>query len=125
MALLEHTQTVLTRRHRELTRRIQALERDRRHTDAAVSADSADRAAERENDEVLDRLADATLVEIEQVQRALERIRSGRFGICERCERPIDELRLRAVPDATRCSVCAAAAMPPPGNAVPRAVQEQ
>lgn len=45
-----------------------------------------------------------------QVERALERLEAGRYGLCERCGRPIPPERLRAVPAATRCAPCQAAA---------------
>lgn len=32
----------------------------------------------------------------------------GTYGKCERCGSPIDELRLRAVPQVRRCMSCAA-----------------
>jgi len=44
------------------------------------------------------------------VERALERLEAGRYGLCERCGRPIPPERLRAVPAATRCAPCQAAA---------------
>jgi len=37
---------------------------------------------------------------------ALERIRSGDYGICENCGEPIHPKRLEAVPWATMCVAC-------------------
>lgn len=42
------------------------------------------------------------------VDRALERLGSGRYGRCETCGRPIDPARLRARPAALTCIDCAA-----------------
>ncbi|MFN7919046.1 MAG: TraR/DksA C4-type zinc finger protein [Bryobacteraceae bacterium] len=40
------------------------------------------------------------------VQTALDRIQSGDFGVCESCEEPISEKRLRAIPWARYCVRC-------------------
>ncbi|HEX2647562.1 MAG TPA: TraR/DksA C4-type zinc finger protein [Candidatus Dormibacteraeota bacterium] len=42
----------------------------------------------------------------EQVERALERLREGAYGVCEGCGRRIPEARLRFQPAATRCVDC-------------------
>src|SRR3984893_5112523 len=42
----------------------------------------------------------------EQVERALERLREGAYGICEGCSRHIPAERLRFQPGATRCVEC-------------------
>lgn len=38
-----------------------------------------------------------------QVNKALSRIHSGEYGICEVCGQPIDQARLEAYPEATTC----------------------
>jgi RNA polymerase-binding protein DksA len=40
---------------------------------------------------------------LEQVNRALEKIEEGTYGLCDRCGQPIEEGRLEAVPYATLC----------------------
>jgi RNA polymerase-binding transcription factor DksA len=51
-------------------------------------------------------------VETKQTMReldaVLERIESGKFGICEKCGRSIEEERLSTNPTVTLCSACAA-----------------
>lgn len=42
----------------------------------------------------------------EQVERALERLREGAYGICEGCGRRIPAARLEYQPAATRCVEC-------------------
>jgi DnaK suppressor protein len=39
----------------------------------------------------------------EKVDRALERIAEGTYGVCERCGKPIEKARIRALPYATLC----------------------
>ena len=43
---------------------------------------------------------------IDQIGRALNRIDEGLYGICERCGKPIDAARLRALPHALLCMDC-------------------
>lgn len=40
---------------------------------------------------------------LEQVDRALEKIEEGTYGLCDRCGQPIEAGRLQAVPYATLC----------------------
>lgn len=41
-----------------------------------------------------------------QLERALERLREGRYGLCEDCGAPIPARRLQLSPEATRCVIC-------------------
>jgi RNA polymerase-binding protein DksA len=43
---------------------------------------------------------------IGQVDRALARMDEGTYGACERCGRPIDPVRLRALPRTLLCAEC-------------------
>ena len=43
---------------------------------------------------------------IDQITRAMERIDEGLYGTCERCGRPIDAARLKALPHALLCMDC-------------------
>jgi RNA polymerase-binding transcription factor DksA len=45
----------------------------------------------------------------DDLERALERLEAGSYGICERCGSPIGAERLAARPDASLCIACAAA----------------
>jgi DnaK suppressor protein len=58
---------------------------------------------DRELDLVLSAQARAAITEID---RALEKIDNGHYGICEQCGRPIPEARLRALPYAALCVAC-------------------
>jgi RNA polymerase-binding transcription factor len=60
---------------------------------------------------VSDREINDTLVHLlgenrEQVERALERLHEGKYGICEDCEEAIAAERLKFRPEATRCVDC-------------------
>jgi DnaK suppressor protein len=43
-----------------------------------------------------------------QIQAALDRVRSGRYGVCDSCEETIAKARLMALPWAVRCVDCQA-----------------
>lgn len=92
----------------ELSVRLQRLEDDRMRVNAPLSADFAEQAVERENDEVIDQLELATAADLQQVRAALERLDAGLYGICATCGGTIEEGRLHALPQATRCVACAA-----------------
>jgi len=44
--------------------------------------------------------------EIRDIEAALERIDTGRYGVCVKCEEPIERKRLEAYPTAKRCLPC-------------------
>ena len=46
---------------------------------------------------------------VKEIDAALQRIEDGTYGQCERCGRPIDEERLKAVPTARYDAKCQAA----------------
>ncbi|EST34216.1 DNA-binding protein, partial [Streptomycetaceae bacterium MP113-05] len=41
-----------------------------------------------------------------QTERALDRIETGTYGLCENCGRPIGKARMQAFPRATLCVEC-------------------
>jgi RNA polymerase-binding protein DksA len=43
---------------------------------------------------------------IEDIDKALQTAKQGKYGICERCGKPIDPARLKALPEATLCVKC-------------------
>ncbi len=43
---------------------------------------------------------------IDEIDNALCAMRKGNYGICERCGRPIEPGRLKAMPEATLCIRC-------------------
>lgn len=71
--------------------------------------DFSDQAIDIEDDEVLEGLGRAAEVEIVALKQALERIRTGTYGLCRKCENPISDARLTAVPTAELCKTCAGA----------------
>jgi RNA polymerase-binding transcription factor DksA len=52
-------------------------------------------------------LVDAAVAQLAELAAARERLRAGRYGICERCNSVIDPARLAARPIARTCISCA------------------
>jgi RNA polymerase-binding protein DksA len=91
----------------QLEQRLRRIREDANHRLAPLSSDSADRAQEQENDEVLQRLEDSTVALLAQYERALARLEAGRYGTCETCGDAIDESRIELMPQSTQCLDCA------------------
>jgi len=45
-------------------------------------------------------------IELGKINRALEKIEKGKYGICEKCQNPISEDRLKVYPRAVYCQKC-------------------
>ncbi|MBU4214282.1 MAG: TraR/DksA C4-type zinc finger protein [Actinobacteria bacterium] len=66
-------------------------------------ADSGSSALEREHELTL---VNNTRDLLQQTQHALDRIRSGTYGLCESCGEPVGKARLQAFPRANLCVEC-------------------
>jgi len=97
----------LEARLRELARRVDDLEADLRQP---LDPDFAEQAVDLQDDESLAALEDAGRTEIVRIRAALARIDDGTWGTCETCGDDIAQARLTALPTATQCAGCAAAA---------------
>jgi len=93
----------LLNRKKEIDKRLQHIEHD---LDKPMNQDVEDRATEREDDEVMESMGNAGLVEIQAIEAALERIEAGTFGECVECGDMIAEERLDIMPTAVKCSKC-------------------
>ena len=68
-----------------------------------TSGDMLDAALDSAQDEISSQLAEVESRELTQIETALERMRSGTYGICEVTGRQIPLARLQALPYATMC----------------------
>jgi RNA polymerase-binding protein DksA len=100
----------LLRRRDELRDRAERTNEDLRRTPDLPVVDVEERAAARQNDEVLEGIKAAARAELGQIEAALERIEQGHYGICAGCGGAIEAGRLEAVPTAQYCSKCAGGA---------------
>ncbi|RLA43811.1 MAG: TraR/DksA family transcriptional regulator [Gammaproteobacteria bacterium] len=97
----------LEQRKLELEERIGKISDDVRHVDRPVEADSAEAVVDHENDEVIDALGNAAVDELTAVNRALQRLEAGDYGVCDSCGKAISAARLEVLPDAQKCVECA------------------
>ena len=79
---------------------------DREEIRIEHAAEEFDRLQQQLNREVAIRNLDRESTLLKQVQSALTRIEDESFGVCLRCDEPIPERRLRAVPWAAYCVPC-------------------
>lgn len=68
--------------------------------------DVVDAAVDSAQDEISSQLAEVESRELASIEKALERIREGSFGVCEGCNGKIPVARLNALPYATYCIDC-------------------
>lgn len=107
MANTDTVRDSLIEKRAELVVRLHKITSDVRHADQPMEADFAELAVQRENDQVIDALGEATRQELTQVNRALASIESGEYGCCSECGKEIRVERLEALPYSTKCLECA------------------
>ena len=77
--------------------------------------DSADVAFENGSDEMASQLAALDARELNQIERALTKLKNGTYGVCEGCGAKIGVARLNALPYTTYCIDCQREAERSPG----------
>ena len=103
---LEEFQKQLTEKRDEIVRRAQqTLEQDMT-LDSDDLPDEMDLASSEYLQAFTFRLRGREKNLLDKIQRALERIDAGTFGICEECDEPISIKRLQARPETTLCIRC-------------------
>lgn len=68
--------------------------------------DSADAAVDTERDSIYSQLASVESRELAAINDALERMKTGDYGVCENCGSDIPVARLQALPYASMCVAC-------------------
>ena len=71
-----------------------------------TGGDEVDAALDAAQNEISSQLAEVESRELVHIENALERMRSGKFGVCEGCNNGIPLARLQALPYATYCIEC-------------------
>ncbi len=77
-----------------------------RQADNRGGGDVVDAALDAEQNELSSQLAEVEGRELDLIERALKRIESGEYGICEVCGEKIPVGRLKILPYATMCVKC-------------------
>lgn len=98
-----------------LTERANALRQELRHDRSKLAADVGDVHLVLDRKDQADLAIQAgvddaeftrDLTELAQIEAALQRLDTGRFGLCEDCAEPIAAQRLNVQPWASRCMAC-------------------
>lgn len=103
-ALLRLHKSLLDRRdhlRRKLTEELENL-----RSIGTAEGDAADVAFDAGSDEMSSQLAEFDARELEQIERALTRLKRGNYGLCEGCEKRIPVGRLNALPYTSMCIEC-------------------
>jgi len=108
MTELAEIKEQLLQRQKELESRVTAINDDVCHKSQPLSSDWAEQAVERENEEVLEALGNASLVEIRNIKHAIQRIDQGSYFDCANCGEPIKIERLKLLSSTDLCTQCAA-----------------
>ena len=70
------------------------------------SGDVIDAALDSAQGEINSQLAEVESRELGSIEKALEQMRDGTYGLCEHCNKKIPLTRLKALPYATTCIEC-------------------
>ena len=103
-ALLRLHQTLVGRRE-ELLRRLGGELKDLLQR-SGMSGDVADLAFDSSGEEVSSQIAQLESRELMQIERSLDRLKQGIYGVCELCQKKIPVPRLDALPFSTTCIHC-------------------
>ncbi len=105
-ALLRLNKTLNARRA-ELRKRLGADLADLGHAKhSSASGDAADAAFDSTGEELSSQLAELEAKELNQIERALKRLKQGTYGSCEVCNCKIPVARLNVLPYSTLCITC-------------------
>jgi RNA polymerase-binding transcription factor DksA len=94
----------LIRRRNQILMTLQHLANEQKQVEQ--NTDWLDRAAYESRANLLDRLSDWYATEIGQIDRAMERIESNRYGLCGACHEAIAEALLETAPESEFCGAC-------------------
>jgi DnaK suppressor protein len=94
----------LTKRREQIVLTLQHLEKEQQQVEQ--NTDWLDQAAYESRVNLLDRLNESYITEIDQIDRALDRISKNQYGFCSACHDPIEAERLEISPEAEFCSQC-------------------
>jgi len=104
---LNEIKNELIKRQLALESRVTAINDDVSYKEQPLSADWAEQAVQRENEEVLEALGNASLDEIGKIKQALIRIEQGNYFECRSCGETINQERLKLLISTDLCTGCA------------------
>ena len=105
-ALLRLHKSLMARRD-ELRKRLGGDLKDLSNSQKSdATGDSADLAFDSGSEEVASQLAELESRELAQIERALNKLKQGKYGLCEGCSHKIPVARLNVLPFSTTCVEC-------------------
>ena len=85
---------------------LQAMRRNKAIEITSDTGDEADQAAASMDRDLQFELSDTERNTLDQIEGALRKMDKGNYGACEQCRKPIETLRLKALPFARYCIRC-------------------
>ena len=107
---IEEFRRLLLEQRRALFEEVAHVEADLSGLTETREAELEESAQEERTARLLARLDDRGKAELEEIDRALQRIANGDYGTCEACGRQIPLARLRTLPATPFCRDCVARA---------------
>jgi DnaK suppressor protein len=102
----ERARRVLLGRRAVIRRMVEEGSAEQRQLEDETWIEWVDRAANEEARTIIETLTEVEGQQLRELGAALDRMREGRYGICETCGGPIRRLRLQAIPEARACFDC-------------------
>jgi len=96
----------LLAKREELLLQVTKSEKDGREADEEATQDIADKAVNSYTKEFLFHQSDENRRLLQLISEALERMKTGTYGLCVECEDEVQQKRLEAVPWARHCIEC-------------------
>ena len=100
---VQHYKELLLKRQEELMEEAARFEQEARNSRVAEVEDPIDVVTSDESKSANFHLRDVAARTLQQVRAALQRINDGSYGFCIECGRPIERMRLEAVPWTPFC----------------------
>jgi DnaK suppressor protein len=94
----------LSKRREQVAITLQHIEKER--NEAEQNSDWLDQAAYESRIALLDRLSEWYIKDIDEIDKALDRVKQNKYGLCLACHKPIETDRLDFFPEAAFCSTC-------------------
>ncbi len=104
--LLKELKTRLQTRRNYLSKEIQLRLKEFRDSGGHRLTDTADIASNLIEEQVAMEITQGEAREVEQIDNALRNLKSGKYGICEKCGKKINKERLMAITFFSHCLYC-------------------
>lgn len=88
-------------------RDLQARMKDRRDANRQGGVDTAEEAQNNVQEDIDIQMVTQYEETLRRIEEAFDRIKKGTYGVCRSCGDPIASIRLRALPFAIKCKLCA------------------